>query len=121
MLKSTWPPLTGKTQAHHLVAGIVAGYTVLALILPPVIRHVAAQQLTGSSREVRSGSEAESVRALGHRGRPPHQGQGRRTLRFVDEVYVNFQLSSLFGRAWAFKEISTTRRSSARDEPGWHV
>ena len=26
-----------------------------------------------------------------------------------DEVYVNFQLSSFFGKAWVFKEISTTR------------
>src|SRR6185312_9505544 len=26
-----------------------------------------------------------------------------------DEVYVNFQLSSFFGKAWVFKEISTTK------------
>jgi hypothetical protein len=26
-----------------------------------------------------------------------------------DEVYVNFQLSSFFGQAWVFKEISTTK------------
>ena len=26
-----------------------------------------------------------------------------------DEVYVNFQLSSFFGHAWVFKEISTSK------------
>jgi len=92
--------------------GIVAFYATAGfLILPPVIRSVASKQLTRhldrevSIRKVKLNPFALSVTVDGllikdKDGEP-----------FVswDEVYVNFQLSSFFGKAWVFKEISTTK------------
>jgi hypothetical protein len=91
---------------------IFAAYTVIGfLILPAIIRSVAATQLTKqldrkvSIQKVKLNPFTLSVTVDGllikdKDGQP-----------FVswDEVYVNFQLSSLFGKAWVFKEISTTK------------
>jgi hypothetical protein len=81
------------------------------LILPPIIRHVAQKQLSQQlDREVSIqrvkinpfvlSATVDGLLIKDKDGQP-----------FVswDEVYVNFQLSSFFGKAWVFKEISTTR------------
>jgi len=81
------------------------------LILPPIIRHVAVKQLSQQlDREVSIqkikinpfvlSATVDGLLIKDKDGQP-----------FVswDEVYVNFQLSSFFGKAWVFKEISTTR------------
>src|SRR5712672_2061543 len=91
---------------------LLLAYTVIGfLILPPIIRSVAVKQISKqldrevSIRKVKLNSFALSVTVDGllikdKDGQP-----------FVswDEVYVNFQLSSFFGKAWTFKEISTTK------------
>ena len=91
---------------------LLAAYTVIGfLILPPIIRSVAARQLTKQlDREVSIkkvklnpfvlSATVDGLLIKDKDGQP-----------FVswDEVYVNFQLSSFFGRAWVFKEITTTK------------
>jgi hypothetical protein len=91
---------------------ILLGYTVTGfLILPPIIRSVAVKQLAKqldrdvSIQKVKLNPFVLSATVDGllikdKDGQP-----------FVswDEVYVNFQLSSFFGKAWVFKEISTTK------------
>ncbi len=81
------------------------------LILPPIVRHVGVKQLSQqldravSIQKIKINPFALSATVDGllikdRDGKP-----------FVswDEVYVNLQLSSFFGKAWVFKEISTTR------------
>jgi Domain of Unknown Function (DUF748) len=91
---------------------LFVAYTLIGfLILPLIIRSVAAKQLAKqldrkvSIQKVKLNPFALSVTVDGllikdKDGQP-----------FVswDEVYVNFQLSSFFGKAWVFKEISTTK------------
>jgi hypothetical protein len=91
---------------------LLLAYTVIGfLILPPIIRSVAVKQISKqldrevSIQKVKLNPFALSVTVDGllikdKDGQP-----------FVswDEVYVNFQLSSFFGKAWTFKEISTTK------------
>ena len=87
-------------------------YTVIGfLILPPIIRSVAAHQLTKQlDREVSIQKVKLNPFALSAtvRGLLIKDKDGQPFVSW-DEVYVNFQLSSLFGKAWTFKEISTTR------------
>jgi hypothetical protein len=91
---------------------LFVAYTVIGfLILPPIIRSVAAKQLTKlldrevSIQKVKLNPFVLSATVDGllikdKDGQP-----------FVswEEVYVNFQLSSFFGHPWVFKEISTTK------------
>jgi len=92
--------------------GLVAFYAIAGfLVLPPIIRSVAAKQISKqidrevSIQKIKLNPFAISATVDGllikdKDGQP-----------FVswDEVYVNFQLSSFFGKAWVFKEISTTK------------
>ena len=85
----------------------VAGF----LILPPIIRAVAVKQISKQlDREV----SIEKVKinpfvlSCTVRGLLIKDKDGQPFVSW-DEVYVNFQLSSFLGRAWVFKEISTTR------------
>jgi hypothetical protein len=91
---------------------LFVGYTVVGfLILPPIIRTVAASQLAKqldrkvSIQKVKLNpfvlsATVDGLLIMDKDGQP-----------FVswDEVYVNFQLSSFFGHAWVFKEIRTTK------------
>jgi hypothetical protein len=93
-------------------AGLLLFYTVLGfLILPPILRRVAVKQLAQqfnrevSIQKIRLNPFAFSTTVSGllikdKDGQP-----------FIswDEVYVHFDVSSLLGKAWRFKEISTTR------------
>src|SRR3989442_1583839 len=88
------------------------GYTVLGfLVLPPIVRRVAQKRLTQElGREV----SIENIRINPYvlsatvRGFLIKEKDGAPFVAW-DEVYVNLQLSSLFGRAWVFKEITTSR------------
>lgn len=81
------------------------------LILPPIVRRVAQKQISAQlDREttieqvkINPFALSATIRGLLIRDR---DGQP-----FVswDEVYANFQLSSLIRKAWTFKEVSTTR------------
>src|SRR5277367_4047678 len=91
---------------------LLVAYTIIGfLILPPIIRAVAVKQIARQlDREVSIqkiklnpfvlSTTVDGLLIKDKDGQP-----------FVswDEVYVNFQLSSFFGKAWVFKEISTTK------------
>jgi hypothetical protein len=113
MLEFIWNSLSARQRKLIIWSlALFLAYTVTGfLILPPIIRSVAARQLTKqldrevSIQKVKLNPFALSVTVDGllitdKDGQP-----------FVswDEVYVNFQLSSFFGKAWVFKEINTTK------------
>jgi hypothetical protein len=91
---------------------LLLAYTIIGFfILPLIVRSVAIKQIhtqldrEASIRAVKINPFTLSASIQGllikdHDGEP-----------FVswDEVYVNFQLSSFFGKAWVFKEISTSK------------
>ena len=91
---------------------LLLAYTLIGFfILPLIVRRVAIKQIhtqldrEASIRAVKINPFALSVSVQGllikdHDGEP---------LVSWDEVYVNFQLSSFFGKAWVFKEISTLK------------
>ena len=94
------------------VAASIGLYALVGVfILPVVVRSIAVKQIhtqldrEASIRAIKINPFTLSVSVQGllikdHDGEP-----------FVswDDVYVNFQLSSFFGKAWVFKEISTTK------------
>jgi hypothetical protein len=108
-----WNSLSSrKRKLIGWAAGLVLFYAVLGfLILPPIVRSVAVKQLSRQlDREVSIQSVKINPFALSTsiRGLLIKDKDGEPFVSW-DEVYVNFQLSSLFGRAWTFREISTTR------------
>jgi len=96
------------------VVGLLVFYTITGFfILPPIIRAVAVKQLSKQlDREVSIQKVKLNPFALSTtiRGLLIRDKDGEPFVSW-DEVYVNFQLSSFFGKAWVFKEISTTRPS----------
>jgi hypothetical protein len=92
--------------------GLLLFYTVAGfLILPPIVRHVAVKQLSAQlGREVSIEKIKVNPFALSTtvRGLLIKDKDGEPFVAW-DEVYVNFQLSSFFGHAWVFKEISTSK------------
>ena len=94
------------------VVGLLLFYTVAGfLILPPIIRVVAVKQLSKqldreiSIQKVKLNPFAFSTTI---RGLLIKDKDGEPFVSW-DEVYVNFQLSSFFGKAWVFKEISVAK------------
>ncbi len=94
--------------------GLLLFYTITGFfILPPIIRTVAVKQLSQQlGREVSIQKVKLNPFALSAaiRGLLIKDKDGEPFISW-DEVYVNFQLSSFFGKAWVFKEISMTRPS----------
>jgi hypothetical protein len=92
--------------------GLLLFYTVAGfLILPPIIRAVAVKQLSKQlDREVSIAKVKLNPFAFSTtiRGLLIKDKDGEPFVSW-DEVYVNFQLSSFFGKAWVFKEISVAR------------
>jgi hypothetical protein len=92
--------------------GLLLFYTVFGfLILPPIVRHVAVKELSAQlGRDVSIGKVKVNPFALSAAvdGLLIKDKDGRPFLSW-DEVYVNFQLSSFFGKAWVFKEISAVK------------
>ena len=85
----------------------VAGF----LVLPPIIRSMAAKQI---SRQLGREVSIEKIKinpfvlSCTVRGLLIKDTDGEPFVLW-DEVYVNFQLSSFFGHAWVFREISVSR------------
>ena len=113
-----WNPLTPrKRKIVRWIIGLLVFYTVTGFfILPPIVRRVAVRQI---SQQLGRKVSIESVKinpfALSTtiRGLLIRDTDGEPFVSW-DEVYVNFQLSSFFGRAWVFKEIS--RSAGYRDD-----
>jgi hypothetical protein len=94
------------------IGGLVVLYAVVGfLILPPIIRSVAVKQI---SRQLNREASIASVKvnpfvlSVTVNGLLIKDTDGEPFVSW-DEVYVNFQLASFFGKAWVFKEISTSK------------
>jgi hypothetical protein len=92
--------------------GLVLLYTVTGfLILPPIVRSVAVRQISkqlgreASIQQVKINPYAMSVAV---RGLLIKDRDGEPFVSW-DEVYVHFRLTSVFGPAWVFKEISVSK------------
>ena len=101
-----------KRKLAYWFLGLLLFYTVVGfLILPPVVRSLAVKQL---SKELDRKVTIEKIEinpfALSTtvRGLLINDKDGQPFISW-DEVYVNFQLSSLFTKAWTFDEISTSK------------
>jgi len=108
-----WNSLSlGKRKLALWAAGLLLLYTVAGfLILPPVIRHVAARQLSQQldrAVSIRSVKINPFTLTCAVDGLLIKDKDGEPFVSW-DEVYVNFQLMSFFGKAWVFKEISTSK------------
>ncbi|HTX20715.1 MAG TPA: DUF748 domain-containing protein [Candidatus Aquilonibacter sp.] len=94
------------------IFGLLALYAVVGfLILPPIVRAIAVKQLSQQlDREVSIETIKINPFALSTtiRGLLIKDKDGQPFVSW-DEVYVNFQLSSFFGKAWVFKEISVAK------------
>jgi len=101
-----------KRKVALWILGLLLFYTVAGfLVLPPIMRAVAVKQLSGKlGREVSIEKIKINPFALSTtiRGLLIKDKDGKPFVSW-DEVYVNFQISSFFGNAWVFKEISTTK------------
>ena len=104
------PPRRRKWAVWVVV--LLALYAVIGfLVLPPIVRHVAQKQISAQlNRETTIAGVSINPFALtaAIRGLVIKDTNGQPFISW-DEVYVNFQLASFFGRAWTFKEISTTK------------
>ena len=108
-----WKSLSARKRKITIwIAGLLLFYTVVGfLVLPPIVRHVAVKQLSAQlGREVSIEKIKVNPFALSTtvRGLLIKDKDGQPFVSW-DEVYVNFQLSSFFGKAWVFKEISTSK------------
>jgi hypothetical protein len=94
------------------IFGMLLFYALIGfLILPPIIRNVAVKQLTrqlGRDVSIAQVKINPFVLSATVDGLLIKDTNGEPFVSW-DEVYVNFQLSSFFGKAWVFKEISTTK------------
>jgi Domain of Unknown Function (DUF748) len=94
------------------IFGFLIFYTIFGfLILPPIVRVVAVKQISKQlGREV----SIEKVKinpftfSATIRGLVIKEKDGQPFVSW-DEVYVNFQFTSVFGKAWTFKKISASK------------
>ncbi len=97
-----------KRKLIYWVVGILAFYTIIGfLILPPIIRSIAVKQLSTqldrkvSIDQVKLNPYTFSVTIRGLLV----QDKDDQPFLSWDEVYVNFQLSSIFRKEWTFGEV----------------
>ena len=113
-MKIPWLDTLPPKQRRRVLwaAGLLLFYTVFGfLILPLIVRAVAVKQIAHQlDREVSIAKVKLNPYALSATilGLLIKDKDGQPFLSW-DEVYVNFQLSSFLGRAWVFKEVSTTK------------
>jgi hypothetical protein len=114
VMKATfWNSLSPRRRKFILwIFWLLLFYAVIGfLVLPPIVRAVAVRQLSRQlDREVSIQKVKINPFALSTtvRGLLIKDKDGQPFVSW-DEVYVNLQLSSFFGKAWVFKEISATR------------
>jgi hypothetical protein len=94
------------------ILGLLLFYTIAGVfILPPIIRAVAVHQISEqldrkvSIQKVSVNPFAPSIAIHGLL----IQDKDGQPLISLDEVYVNFEISSIFRKAWTFREIAVTK------------
>jgi hypothetical protein len=112
--------LPGKTAAFwrthqrklRWAAGVIVAYTVIGfLLLPPLVKYIATRKLSSlversvSIQKLRLNPYTFSITIAGFLIRDK---DGEPFVSW-DEVYVNFQPTSIFAKAWAFREVRTSR------------
>jgi hypothetical protein len=110
---SDWKSLPSRhRKLIRWVAWLLLGYAVAGfLVLPPIVRRVAVRQLARQlDREVAIAKVRLNPFMLSAtvRGLLIKDKDGQPFVSW-DEVHVNFQLATLFSKAWIFREVSTTR------------
>src|SRR5689334_7033775 len=95
-----------------LAVGLFILYTVVGfLVLPPIIRSVAAKKLTeqlGREVTIQQVKLNPFTFSATIRGVLIKEKNGEAFLSW-DEAFGNFQATSLFGHTWVFKELRTAR------------
>src|SRR5271154_1722602 len=107
-----WKNASRKRKAVIWILGLLVLYAVVGFfILPPIVRSVAVKQLSKQlGREV----SIEKVKinpfafSAAIRGLVIKEKDGSPFVSW-DEVYVNFQPTSVFRKAWTVSEISATK------------
>ena len=106
---NSWPKRRRRLAVW--VIGSLLFYTILGfLVLPLIIRAAATKRL---AKELNRPVSIESVRinpyalSCAVRGLMIKDPDGEPFISW-DNVYVNFQLASFFGKPWVFREVSTT-------------
>jgi hypothetical protein len=113
------PATPRRRKLGRWLAGLFLFYTILGFfILPPIIRAVVARQI---SRQLNREVSIQKVRlnpfalSITIRGLMIKDKDGQPFVSW-DELYVNFQLSSFFGRAWVFKEVRRSDRVGGAEQ-----
>ena len=113
MKAHSWDLLAPRERKIALwIFGLVLFYAIIGFfILPPIVRRVAVKQISQQlDREVTIASVKINPFTLSTTIRGLRiQDRDGEPFAAWDEVYVNFQLASFFGKAWVFKEISMSR------------
>src|ERR1700744_1664109 len=111
--RSSWSLLSPRQRKWILwILALLVFYTVVGfLILPPIIRAVAVKVI---SRELDRETSIQKIKLNPYDFSVTVDGlliKDKDGQPFVswDEVYVNFQISSIFRKAWQFKQISVVR------------
>ena len=113
MLEFIWYSLSPRQRKLVIWSlALLGAYTLIGfLILPPIIRSVSAKQLTqelGREVSIQKVKLNPFVLSATVDGLLIKDQDGQPFVSW-DEVHVKFQLASFFGKAWVFKEISTTK------------
>src|SRR6185295_6485884 len=108
-----WESLSPRQRRwlRWLVIAVVVYTLVGFFILPPIVRSVVTKQIAkelGREVTIQKVKINPFVLSATIRGLLIKDKDGQPFVSW-DEVYVNFQLSSFFGKAWVFKEVSTTK------------
>jgi len=105
----TLPPRRRKVALW--IFGVLLFYTIVGFfILPPVIRAVAVRELSENLNRkvtIQKINVNPFVPSLSIRGLLIQDNDGQPLLAW-DDVYVDFEVSSIFRKAWTFREISVS-------------
>ena len=111
-LRSRWSSLSRLWRWSILLAAVVALWAVIGfLVAPPILRSQLETRLREATHRPASVEQVKLnpfALSLTVRGLQVNDHDGSGLLGF-DELYVNFQSSSLFRRAWTFDEIHLIR------------
>ncbi|HXE42831.1 MAG TPA: hypothetical protein VN516_07385, partial [Candidatus Baltobacteraceae bacterium] len=112
MKRNFWKNASGKRKTVIVILSLLCLYALVGfLILPPIVRSVAVKQLSQQlGRDVAIEKVYINPFAFSGaiRGLIIKEKDGSPFVSW-DEVYVNLQPTSVFGKAWTVKEISTTK------------
>ncbi len=112
MKTNYWTKLSPRRRKVVLwILGVLVFYTIFGfLILPPIIRAVAVKELSenlGRKATIQRVNVNPFVPSLTIRGLLVQDKDGQPFLTW-DRVYVSFEMSSIFRRAWTFRKIEVT-------------